>query len=255
MDLQTKIEIEALVATLDLKNLFQNNSKLTTGLVKESKKFTDKLATMVADVVNGKEIKTQSTISLKQSEEIQNLLINTTTPELLEKLLPQLRAKSIDPQLMIAQLQNIFDYLIAQLPADLQVEDSFMMSTPIKSSRTLLTHFTWAVRIADNPLQILHLMSAQMLSKMDVEAIQNMYPDIFQAMIGTFVEKIIEGTYTHLSRRLKQQLGVLLEIPVLNIQTIEAYKKNNETQQADKEKADIQIKTEAPQGGRRLGDL
>ena len=145
----------------------------------------------------------------------------------------------------IAEARNtVLTHLQSELPIEDNLEISAMLDRHEGAARSNDTRFLWACRIGDNPLHIFELMQTTRLTKFDVQHLQAMYPDLYKLFIELFIEALIEelANTKRLPRRLALMSSVLLQVPVINPNTLKAYKIPNKPKPTD-------IKIQASEGG------
>jgi len=88
-----------------------------------------------------------------------------------------------------------------------------------------LARYTWKCRVVNDPLWVLYLISTSQLTPLDIACLEQVYPDIYNAMVTSFMTNLVENLIdiNTLSRPLKLMLGTLLKTPILNSEVVKAY--------------------------------
>lgn len=197
---------EILVAVLPLNKVI-GLSKLSVNKSDAVKatKFDDNIKKYTLDILKGKQVNQPMTIKLSEAEDIIKKVKDMSVDERMKTIAPVADVGVIGP------MSELLTYLQETLP---ETEGS-----------SELTRYIWKCRIVDNTLWILHLISNSQLTPIDVECIERVYPDIYQAITQSFVNNIVEEMIEieSLKRHQKMMLSMLLKTPVLDDVTIKAY--------------------------------
>lgn len=206
---------ELFIAVLKLVEMVGvNKLKISKSNVNKAMQLQDAIDKNVLKFLNGEELNL-STISRDEAKEVKNALLELNPEALLTNLIPILSKENIGVEVGVKIME------MAKQLASLAPETDGVSQN---------TKFLWRARIAENPLWSIQLMSDQMLSKIDVDTLRNMYPDIYEMIVNSLIENIIEKftVEKQVPRRIKLMMSVLLQTPVLDLKTITAFDKDQE---------------------------
>lgn len=173
--------------------------------VAKSIRFEKDLNNMTSSILKGKSIDMPVTVKLSDAE---------TLIEAIEDLSPSKR---------LQEIANIAD--VGVIPILDNVLNLLPTFVPETKGASELARFIWKARMIDNPLWAVGLISQSQLTPLEVTCLELAYPDIYQAIIQSFMGNIIENKIeiNTLGRPLKMMLAMLLKTPVLDDTVVKAY--------------------------------
>ena len=177
--------------------------------------FEKELKKQTLDILKGKELTQPTTVKLSEIESIIEKVKDLSVEERLKTLAPSADVGLISP------MNEVLTYLQQTIPETEGASD--------------LARYTWKCRVVDNPLWILHLISGSQLTPLDVGCLERVYPDIYQAMITSFMNNLVEEMIeiNSLGRPLKMMLAILLKTPILDEVTVKAYSVSDNVKATD----------------------
>jgi len=214
------------VAALGLKRLLQENFKVLKSDIVASLKNQDKLLKAAENIIQDKPVSdsVKSDLTTKDIPELKAKVVELQPETLMPVLIKILEGEGVGIEIGM-QIMTIINTLKNVLPPE-SIKTTELTSLDYK--------FLWAAKIADNPLHILELFSTQQLTDFDVKNIQVMYPDIYQDMVNAIITASIKefSDTGHIPRRIKLSLSILLQVPVLDVTTLQAYQDNDDKKDA-----------------------
>lgn len=177
--------------------------------------FEKELKKQTLDILKGKELTQPTTVKLSEIESIIEKVKDLSVEERLKTLAPSADVGLIGP------MNEVLNYL--------------QETVPETEGASELARYTWKCRVVDNPLWILHLISGSQLTPLDVGCLERVYPDIYQAMITSFMNNLVEEMIeiNSLGRPLKMMLAILLKTPILDEVTVKAYSVSDNVKATD----------------------
>lgn len=126
----------------------------------------------------------------------------------------------IAPEMTIALME-----LIAELQRVLPTNEAF----------SDLVRFGWKLRLIDSPLYVYELMSKSELSGSDVSGLTIIYPELHQEIVNYTIAEVVDKfkPTDPLPRKLKLMLSTLTQSPMLDVKTVQVYKKPPENAKVD----------------------
>lgn len=156
----------------------------------------------------------------KIKEQLYNLDLATLLPEIMPKITEA--GAGLD---VAGRIIEILNYLKSELPQSEYELTGLGLQKTLEASRSSNARFLWKCRLADNPYHILDLFTKLMLTKLDVEALQAMYPDLYMSMAESFIKNVTEiyPSDTAIPRTVKHSLSVFLGLPIITLEQLNAY--------------------------------
>lgn len=144
-------------------------------------------------------------------------------------ILPALAAADVDTSLG-GQILDIIRYLQEAMP--IQMSGGLVSEELPEVAFSDDARFLWVCRLIDNPLHLMHLLQTTQATGRDTATLTDVLPELLSEVRDAVVGTIIDNQPNlKLTRPVKMMLSVLLDLPVINSQTLAAYAKSEEPAQ------------------------
>lgn len=184
-------------------------------------KLKDDMSKMLDDFLKGEETSRPEPLKLEDIEWIKDAAQTQNAATRLQEILPVLQDAGIDVSVGM-MVVNLIEYMRVQMPGD-ELSEGVIASRIPKSSISGDFRLLWAARLVDDPLHLITLMQRRQLTKTDTRVMLTVYPALYEELVDMLIEKILEHPERPLNRKIKSTMAVLLEMPVINAKTLQAY--------------------------------
>jgi hypothetical protein len=181
--------------------------------------YTNEIKDKAEKAIAGKELPLTPNLKISDVNELATTLSQLDTTTLSVRLIPLLTAENVSPEIgmrMVEILKGLQNFLPPEFDAD--------------GASSLGIKFLWAARVANDPLWILNLLSNQQLTEYDVTVVSTLYPEIYESIVEAVLTESIEqyAGDRRIPRKIKLGLSILLQTPVLSVETLKAYQDNDD---------------------------
>lgn len=189
--------------------------------IRAATELPTKIEDGLRDFIEGKQLLITSSISMADAQELQNAIVDIDAEELLKYAVRSLE----DAGMPGVEIMNDMAHIFQQLQEQLALNDSM----------SALARMVWALRVLDNPLWVLRLMSDQQLTKFDVNVLQSAYPAIYKQISDLLIQNLVDtmDPKKAVPRRIKQMSAIFLGLPTVSPEILAAYEDRPEPKPQD----------------------